>query len=80
MSWLQLRLDTEPAAAAALEDALLAAGAVAVTLEDNADEPVLEPGVGINVKGTLLTEVRHGVKEALWGGLGGWSPPSKAPL
>ena len=46
MSWLQLRLDTEPAAAAALEDALLAAGAVAVTLEDNADEPVLEPGVG----------------------------------
>jgi len=46
VSWLQLRLDTEPAAAAALEDALLAAGAVAVTLEDNADEPVLEPGVG----------------------------------
>ena len=46
MSWLQLRLDTEPAAAARLEDALLAAGAVAVTLEDNADEPVLEPGVG----------------------------------
>jgi ribosomal protein L11 methyltransferase len=46
VSWLQLRLDTEPDAAAALEDALLAAGAVAVTLEDNADEPVLEPGVG----------------------------------
>jgi ribosomal protein L11 methyltransferase len=46
VSWLQLRLDTAPAAAAALEDALLAAGAVAVTLEDNADEPVLEPGVG----------------------------------
>ena len=46
MSWLQLRLDTDPAEAARLEDALLAAGAVAVTLEDNADEPVLEPGVG----------------------------------
>ncbi|KGE02844.1 50S ribosomal protein L11 methyltransferase [Pseudohaliea rubra] len=46
MSWLQLRLDTAPAAAAALEERLLAAGAVSVTLEDNADEPVLEPGVG----------------------------------
>lgn len=46
MTWLQLRLDTDPQHAAALEDALLEAGAVAVTLEDNADEPVLEPGVG----------------------------------
>ncbi len=50
MSWLQLRLDTDPAAAARLEDALLAAGAVAVTLEDTlgdkTDGPVLEPGVG----------------------------------
>ena len=62
MSWLQLRLDTDPAAAPALEDALLAAGAVAVTLDDRlentpedplqdplekqAAEPVLEPGVG----------------------------------
>lgn len=46
MAWLQLRLDTDPAASAALEDRLLAAGAVAVTLEDNADQPLLEPGVG----------------------------------
>ena len=46
MSWLQLRLDTAPAQVEALEDALLASGAVAVTLEDNADQPVLEPAVG----------------------------------
>ena len=30
----------------ALEDLMLATGAVAVTMEDNADQPVLEPGVG----------------------------------
>ena len=46
MSWLQLRLDTAPQRVEALEDALLASGAVAVTLEDNADQPVLEPAVG----------------------------------
>jgi ribosomal protein L11 methyltransferase len=46
VNWLQLRLDTVAARAEALEDALLAAGAVAVTLEDRADEPLLEPGVG----------------------------------
>ena len=46
MSWLQLRLDTDPGASAALEEGLLTAGAVAVTLEDNADQPLLEPGVG----------------------------------
>ena len=46
MSWLQLRLDTVPGDVTTLEEALLAAGAVAVTLEDNADDPVLEPGVG----------------------------------
>lgn len=46
MSWLQLRLDSEATRTEALEEALLGAGAVAVTLEDNADEPLLEPGVG----------------------------------
>tara|TARA_R100000005_G_scaffold91970_1_gene64895 strand:+ start:3257 stop:4150 length:894 start_codon:yes stop_codon:yes gene_type:complete len=46
VSWLQLRLDTSPTLAAALEEQLLAAGAVALTMEDNADQPVLEPGVG----------------------------------
>ena len=46
MSWLQLRLDTSPEQIEALEALMLAAGAVAVTMEDNADQPVLEPGVG----------------------------------
>ena len=46
MTWLQLRLDTRPDHVEALEDQMLASGAVAVTLEDNADQPVLEPGVG----------------------------------
>lgn len=46
MSWLQLRLDTNPEQATELENLLLASGSVAVTMEDNADQPVLEPAVG----------------------------------
>jgi ribosomal protein L11 methyltransferase len=46
VSWLQLRLDAAPGDVESLEDLMLASGAVAVTLEDNADQPVLEPGVG----------------------------------
>jgi ribosomal protein L11 methyltransferase len=46
MSWLQLRLDCDKPTAAALEDRLLAHGALSVTLEDRGDEPLLEPGVG----------------------------------
>ncbi|MBN7799099.1 50S ribosomal protein L11 methyltransferase [Parahaliea mediterranea] len=46
MSWLQLRLDTHPEQVETLEALMLEAGAVAVTMEDNADQPVLEPGVG----------------------------------
>jgi ribosomal protein L11 methyltransferase len=46
MTWLQLRLDTHPDQVDALEDLMLSTGAVAVTMEDNADQPLLEPGVG----------------------------------
>lgn len=46
MTWLQLRLAIQPARAEALEERLLASGAVAVTLEDGGDQPVLEPGPG----------------------------------
>jgi len=46
MPWIQLRLDTSPEQVAALEQRLLDSGAVAVTLQDCADQPVLEPGVG----------------------------------
>ena len=46
MSWLQLRLDCGKLEAAGLEEALLEAGALSVTLEDREDEPLLEPAVG----------------------------------
>ncbi|MDG1773940.1 MAG: 50S ribosomal protein L11 methyltransferase [Oceanicoccus sp.] len=46
MSWLQLRVDTSRETTEAIEDALLAAGAVSVTMEDSADQPILEPAVG----------------------------------
>lgn len=46
MAWLQLIFASNREQASALEDALLELGAVSVTLQDNADEPVFEPGVG----------------------------------
>ena len=46
MSWLQLKLDISRKDAEAIENALLAAGAVSVTLQDLQDQPILEPGVG----------------------------------
>lgn len=45
MPWLQLKLDADRDNAEALEDALLELGAAAVTLEDNADQPLYEPGL-----------------------------------
>lgn len=46
MPWLQLRIDTQREHCAALEDALMAAGAVSVTMQDRADQPILEPALG----------------------------------
>jgi ribosomal protein L11 methyltransferase len=46
LTWIQLRLDTRPENIEQLENLMLATGSVAVTLEDNADQPVLEPAVG----------------------------------
>ena len=46
MSWLQLRVDCDKQSAPELEDLLLDLGALSVTLEDRADEPLLEPRVG----------------------------------
>jgi ribosomal protein L11 methyltransferase len=45
MSWLQIRFITIPALQERLEDALLAAGALSITYEDAADQPILEPGL-----------------------------------
>ena len=46
MGWLQLRLVATRDRVELLEDALLTAGALAVTLGDHRDAPILEPGVG----------------------------------
>ena len=46
MPWLQLRVVTGRNDAEAVEDAMLGAGAVSVTLTDHEDNPILEPGVG----------------------------------
>src|SRR5690554_3000495 len=46
MTWLQLRLDANPDSASALEEALIDIGAAAVTMEDDADQPLYEPGLG----------------------------------
>lgn len=46
MSWLQLVFESDRTRAPALEDALLEIGALSVTLQDSADEPVFEPGIG----------------------------------
>ncbi|QFT53372.1 50S ribosomal protein L11 methyltransferase [Microbulbifer sp. THAF38] len=71
MPWLQLRVDTDRAQAEKIENALLFAGAVSVTLQDNADQPILEPGLGevplwdqTRVTGLFDAEVDTGVTEA----------------
>ncbi len=46
MPWLQLIVNSSRKYAASLEDAVLAAGAISVTLQDNADQPILEPALG----------------------------------
>ena len=46
MGWLQLRLVATADRVETVEDALLAAGALSVTLGDHRDVPILEPGVG----------------------------------
>lgn len=46
MPWLQLNVNASRAQAAKIEDALLGCGAVSVTLQDNADQPILEPALG----------------------------------
>jgi ribosomal protein L11 methyltransferase len=46
MPWLQLKLTSTRHQADALDDAMLAVGAVSITLEDDADQPILEPALG----------------------------------
>ncbi|TVZ40034.1 ribosomal protein L11 methyltransferase [Alteromonadaceae bacterium 2753L.S.0a.02] len=46
MPWLQLRINTTRELAPRFEFALAKSGAMAVTLEDNADHPIFEPALG----------------------------------
>lgn len=46
MPWLQLKINSSRTQAEQVEDLLLENGAVSVTYEDNADEPILEPALG----------------------------------
>lgn len=46
MSWLQVRLFAKEKEVTKLEEALSACGALSITLEDNADQPILEPELG----------------------------------
>jgi len=46
MGWLQIRLEVSGTDPGPLEDALLATGAVAVTMDDAGDDPIYEPGPG----------------------------------
>ncbi|MBB3167294.1 50S ribosomal protein L11 methyltransferase [Simiduia aestuariiviva] len=46
MPWLQLIIHTDRRHADAIDDALLEVGAVSVTLQDDADQPILEPALG----------------------------------
>jgi ribosomal protein L11 methyltransferase len=46
MAWLQLKVITPRKYVESLENSLLASGAAAVTLQDNADQPIFEPGLG----------------------------------
>ncbi|MCV6614101.1 MAG: 50S ribosomal protein L11 methyltransferase [Cellvibrionaceae bacterium] len=46
MPWLQLKINASRDSAGALEDALINSGALSVTLQDNADQPILEPALG----------------------------------
>jgi len=46
MSWMQVRFHASRAQVEAVENALLGAGALSVTLQDDADQPILEPELG----------------------------------
>ena len=46
MPWLQLIIHSNRAQAETIEDALMDVGAASVTLQDDADQPILEPALG----------------------------------
>lgn len=46
MAWIQLKVDALPDQIEVIEDSMLLEGAQAVTLQDGADQPILEPELG----------------------------------
>lgn len=46
MAWIQLKIDVLPDQIEVIEDSMLMEGAQAVTLQDGADQPILEPELG----------------------------------
>jgi ribosomal protein L11 methyltransferase len=83
MPFLQLTVDIGPSDPAPCEDALFALGAVSVTLEDAADDPVLEPAPGetplwptVRVKALFAASAD---RDAIAEGLAGRLPGSPAP-
>lgn len=79
MAWIQLKVDVLPDQIEVIEDAMLMEGAQAVTLQDGADQPILEPELGTmpvwdktiviglfdaEIKGELLIENMKGIYAA----------------
>ena len=46
MAWLQIKVDTDPENTEHIESIFLELGALSITLEDNADQPLYEPELG----------------------------------
>ena len=46
MAWIQLKVEVLPDQIEIIEDSMLLEGAQAVTLQDGADQPILEPELG----------------------------------
>ena len=46
MPWLQLRVHSKPEHAPSIEHALEQIGALSITFEDSADQPIFEPALG----------------------------------
>ena len=77
MPWLQLKFDIHPDKADDFSDLLMETGAVSVTLEDAADQPIFEPPpgemqlwsstriVGLYTEDTSAEEVLNQIKELL---------------
>jgi ribosomal protein L11 methyltransferase len=90
MSWLQILFTVEPEGVPLLEAALEAAGAVSVTLDDAADQPLLEPPPGatplwqaVRVSALFDDEPEALARlQALAAALGGYSltPPVIEPI